>query len=85
MPVEGVKYEADEIVVWARYTKDVALVNQGISEWFPVWWQEQGQANRYLSLSSFAGAAIGVIRLAVTVIYLAWLSIRRVKLEEIFT
>ena len=66
---ESAKYEADEIVVWARYTKDVALIDQSISEWLPVWWREQGSANRYLSLSAFLGAAVYFARLIVSVIY----------------
>ena len=55
VPLEGVRHEADEVVVWARYTKDTALIDQGIREWFPVWWQEQGSANRWLSVSAFVG------------------------------
>ena len=63
IPLEGVKHEADEIVVWARYTKDTALIDQSIKEWFPVWWEEQGQANRYLSVSSFFGAGLFALRM----------------------
>ncbi len=62
VPLEGVRHEADEIVVWARYTKDTALIGQGIREWFPVWWQEQGQANRFLSASAFMGCAVIALR-----------------------
>ncbi|MCR5000986.1 MAG: hypothetical protein K6A71_04230 [Lachnospiraceae bacterium] len=64
VPLEGVRHEADEIVVWARYTKDTALIGQGIREWFPVWWQEQGQANRFLSSSAFLGCIVIIIRTA---------------------
>ncbi len=63
VPLEGVRHEADEIVVWARYTKDTALVGQGIREWFPVWWQEQGHANRLLSASAFLGCIVIVLRI----------------------
>lgn len=58
VPLDGVRHEADEIVVWARYTKDTALIDQGIREWFPVWWKEQGAGNRLLSSSAFAGCIV---------------------------
>ena len=73
IPLEGVKYEADEIVVWARYTKDTALIDQGIREWFPVWWEEQGEANRHLSVSAFTGAGLIIIRTAVSMVYSLYL------------
>ena len=63
VPLEGVIHEADEVVVWARYTKDTALIDQTIREWFPVWWKEQGQANRFLSLSAFAGCPVILFRI----------------------
>ena len=66
VPLEGVKHEADEVVVWARYTKDTALTDQSIREWFPVWWKEQGQANRFLSLSAFTGCMTVAIRILIT-------------------
>lgn len=68
IPLEGVRHEADEVVVWARYTKDTALIGQGIREWFPVWWSEQGAANRYLSISAFVGAAVFAIRTFISLI-----------------
>ncbi len=68
IPLEGVRHEADEVVVWARYTKDTALIGQGIREWFPVWWSEQGAANRYLSVSAFAGTAVFSVRLFISLI-----------------
>lgn len=73
VPLEGVRHEADEVVVWARYTRDTALIDQGIREWFPVWWDEQGAANRYLSESAFIGAGLNIIRTAVSVIYSLYL------------
>lgn len=73
IPAEGVKYEADEIVVWARYTKDVALIDQSFREWFPVWWSEQGAANRYASVSAFAGAAVLAVRIMISLIYATYL------------
>ena len=79
IPVEGVKYEADEIVVWARYTKDVALVDQSFREWFPVWWSEQGAANRYASVSAFAGASVLAVRILISLIYAAYLRINGIK------
>ncbi len=69
VPVEGARHEADEIVVWARYTKDTALIDQKINEWFPVWWSEQGAANRYLSKTSFTGAAIMAGIMVVSCVY----------------
>ena len=68
VPLEGVRHEADEVVVWARYTKDTALIDQSIREWFPVWWKEQGQANRFLSLSAFAGCMVLIARILITLI-----------------
>lgn len=68
IPLDGVRHEADEVVVWARYTKDTALIGQSIKEWFPVWWSEQGAANRCLSVSAFAGAAVFAVRAFVSVI-----------------
>ena len=79
IPVDGVKYEADEIVVWARYTRDVAFIDQSIREWFPIWWSEQGTANRYLSLSAFTGAVILAARIAVSLVYSAYLAINAKK------
>ncbi len=79
IPVEGVKYEADEIVVWARYTKDVALIDQSFREWFPVWWSEQGAANRYVSVSAFAGAAVLAVRILISLIYGTYLWVNRRK------
>lgn len=67
IPLEGVRHEADEVVVWARYTRDTALIGQSIREWFPIWWDEQGAANRYLSVSAFAGAALFAIRAIISV------------------
>lgn len=79
IPAEGVRYEADEIVVWARYTKDVALIDQSIREWFPIWWREQGAANRYLSVSAF----VGVIAIAVRfMVYLVRLILHTADREE---
>lgn len=66
VPLDGVRHEADEIVVWARYTKDTALIDQSIREWFPVWWQEQGAANRLLSKSAFIGSLLILLRLIVS-------------------
>ncbi len=63
IPVSDVKYEADEIVVWARYTKDANLIGQSIREWFPVWWQEQGRANRYLSMTAFLSCGLAFVHL----------------------
>lgn len=68
VPLEGVRHEADEVVVWARYTKDTALIDQSIREWFPVWWKEQGQANRFLSRSAFIGCAAIIARILITLI-----------------
>ena len=66
VPLEGVRHEADEVVVWARYTKDTALIDQSIREWFPVWWREQGQANRFLCMSAFAGCFAVILRIFIT-------------------
>ncbi len=63
VPASDVRYEADEITVWARYTKDAKLINQTIFEWFPVWWQEQGRENRYLSLAAFFACGLEMVRL----------------------
>lgn len=68
IPLEGVRHEADEVVVWARYTKDTALIGQGIGEWFPVWWSEQGAANRCLSVSAFTGAVVFTARAFISLI-----------------
>ena len=68
VPLEGVRHEADEVVVWARYTKDTALIDQSIREWFPVWWEEQGQANRFLSLSAFIGCMAVIARILMTLL-----------------
>ncbi len=81
VPLEGVRHEADEVVVWARYTKDTALIDQSIREWFPVWWEEQGQANRFLSLSAFAGCMAVIVRILITLI-LPVLRRRAGKAEE---
>jgi hypothetical protein len=85
IPADGVRYEADEIVVWARYTKDTKLIDQSIGEWFPVWWSEQGAANRYLSISAFAGAAVIALRAAAALIYslYLWLNGKRGRLIAI--
>ncbi|MCR5234627.1 MAG: hypothetical protein K6E53_12095 [Lachnospiraceae bacterium] len=79
VPVEGARHEADEIVVWARYTKDTALIDQKINEWFPVWWSEQGTANRYLSLSSFTGAGITGVIIICSCIYRLYLYLNAKK------
>lgn len=77
IPLEGVKYEADEVVVWARYTKDVALVGQSIREWFPVWWREQGIENRCMSVSAFAGAALILARTVITAVLVFYLRVKK--------
>ncbi len=63
IPLSGVEYEADEIVVWARYTKDAKLINQSFGEWVPVWWREQGSGNRWLTLSMLLGIVLFIIKL----------------------
>ena len=70
VPASDVRYEADEITVWARYTKDASLIDQSIREWFPVWWQEQGRANRYLSLTAFLAFGLELLHLFFTAISL---------------
>ncbi len=72
IPLEGVRHEADEVVVWARYTKDTALIGQGIGEWFPVWWSEQGAANRCLSVSAFTGAVVFTARAFISLIVMCY-------------
>ncbi|HOO28242.1 MAG TPA: hypothetical protein PLU43_07235, partial [Lachnospiraceae bacterium] len=62
VPASDVRYEADEITVWARYTKDAKLIGQSIREWFPVWWQEQGRENRYFSLAAFLALGLEVLQ-----------------------
>ena len=61
IPLSGVQYESNEVIVWARYTKDVALIDQKMSEWLPIWWQEQGQINRYITTSAFIGCILSAI------------------------
>lgn len=68
VPASDVRYEADEITVWARYTKDAKLIGQSIREWFPVWWREQGRENRYLSLAAFLAFGLEAVRLIKTVV-----------------
>lgn len=63
VPASDVRYEADEITVWARYTKDAKLIDQSIREWFPIWWQEQGKENRYLSLAAFLAFGVELVQL----------------------
>ena len=70
MPISDVRHEADEITVWARYTKDTRLIDQSIREWFPVWWQEEGRENRYLSLAAFLAFGLEVVQLMKVVILL---------------
>lgn len=61
IPLSGVQYESNEVIVWARYTKDVALIDQKMSEWLPIWWQEQGQINRHITTSAFIGCLLSAI------------------------
>jgi hypothetical protein len=84
VPAEGARHEADEIVVWARYTKDTALIDQKINEWFPVWWSEQGAANRYLSKTSFAGAAIMAGIIVTGGVYGLWLRLTSKKAGQVY-
>lgn len=82
VPLEGVRHEADEVVVWARYTKDTALIDQSIREWFPVWWEEQGRANRFLSASAFAGCIVMVLRMLITLVLDLRSGIRRMEQDK---
>ncbi|MCR5420631.1 MAG: hypothetical protein K6E98_06485 [Lachnospiraceae bacterium] len=83
IPASGVRYEADEIIVWARYTKDVKYIDQTITEWFPVWWSEQGKANRYLSLSAFTAAFVIMVRSVAWMVYEVIGLVKRGKVNRI--
>lgn len=53
--------DAMDVKLWARYIYDRELIDQTIFQWFPTWWQEQGEFNRNFSVCVFGILFLGIL------------------------
>ncbi len=60
IPVDYMIHDADQIKVWGKCLYDVSRVNDRISSWFPIWWEEKQHYEEMLVYSQ----VVGVILLA---------------------
>lgn len=55
IPIENVIVDSQQIKVYGRKTYQNELINQSITEWFPVWWEESEAYDRGLLVAQFVG------------------------------
>ena len=55
IPVEYMKHDSDQIIVWGRCLYDVTKVDEGISYWLPIWWEKQQHYEKMLIYSQIVG------------------------------
>ncbi len=65
IPAEYMKHDSDQIKVWGRCIYEVSKVNEGISSWLPVWWDNQEHYGKMLICSQVVGASL----LGINVVY----------------
>lgn len=85
IPAEYMRVDSAQIKVWGRCLYDITRVDEGISSWLPLWWENKEHYEEMLIYSQFVGGALltalAVIRLiekklnpAVIVFYLTILA-----------
>lgn len=82
IPAEYMKVDSDQIKVWGRCLYDITRVDEGVSSWLPIWWEEKRHYEEMLIYSQFvAGILLAVsavirgikkeLNVAVCVFYIA--------------
>ncbi len=64
IPADYMKVDADQIKVWGRCLFDVRRVDEGITSWFPIWWENKQHYEVMLIYSQLVGAILTAILLA---------------------
>ncbi len=69
VPVEYMKFDADQIKVWGRELQDITSVEEGItvsiSEWLPIWWEKKRFYEKLLLAFQVAGAGAVLLNLII--------------------
>ena len=88
IPREYMEVDATQIKVWARCLFDVTRVDDGISTWFPVWWENRTHFEEMLMYSEIVGAALLVFntvhRIKEKSLDLAWIVFQATVILNIF-
>ncbi|MCR5403691.1 MAG: hypothetical protein K6E91_07745 [Butyrivibrio sp.] len=58
IPAEYMKVDSDQIKVWGRCLYDITKVDEGITTWLPVWWEERRHYEEMLIYSQFVAALL---------------------------
>ena len=56
IPAEYMKVDSDQIKVWGRCLYDITKVDEGVTSWLPIWWEERRHYEEMLIYSQFVAA-----------------------------
>ena len=58
IPVEYMKEDAAQIKAWARCLYDITRLDEGVSSWLPIWWEEKQHYEEMLIYSQVMGTVL---------------------------